>query len=103
MTAGSVRQVSAAQWLHTTAPLWRLPQEGGELAAMLQPATWIVLLRLPALRPCWSASAAWCRAARARARPYFSSPSAAGSPGEVRLLGLRPDFNLMFLPMRSFR
>ena len=38
MTAGSVRQVSAAQWLHTT--------------AMLQPATWIVLLRLPALRPC---------------------------------------------------
>ena len=65
MTAGSVRQVSAAQWLHTTAPLWRLPQEGGELAAMLQPATWIVLVRLPALRPCWSASAAWCRAARA--------------------------------------
>ncbi len=52
MTAGSVRQVSAAQWLHTTAPLCRLPQEGGELAAMLQPATWIVLLRLPALRPC---------------------------------------------------
>ena len=26
MMAGSVRQVSAAQWLHTTAPLWRLPQ-----------------------------------------------------------------------------
>lgn len=66
MTASSVRQVSAAQWLHTTAPLRRLPQEGGELAAMLQPATWIVLVRLPALRPCWSASAAWCRAARAR-------------------------------------
>ncbi|GAD24492.1 thiol reductant ABC exporter subunit CydD [Acidovorax sp. MR-S7] len=69
MTISSARQVSVAQLLHTTAPLWWLPQAallalavarlqaGGGLTAMLQPAAGIILLGLlRAACEAWSAA-----------------------------------------------